>query len=270
MGYLCGMIGSYTHRIQLLFLWSVSSVVGILGQSPQYTCNHAVDTLTIDGVLSEESWFQAPWTQLFIDIEGERKPKPSLDTKVKMVWDEKYLYIGAELEDPHVWATLEGRDEIIYHDNDFEVFIDPDGDKLFYYEIEINANNAVMDLLMTRPYYMGGRYIMSMNMEGLKHAVHVEGTLNHPQDHDKGWTVEMAIPMKILCEQLPKKGYPQEEDQWRVNFSRVQWDTDIVNGRYLKNNNPEHNWVWSPTGKVDIHRPQRWGYVRFSLGNGKK
>src|SRR5262249_33418945 len=26
----------------------------------------------------------------------------------------------------------------------------------------------------------------------------------------------------------------------------------------------EHNWVWSPQGVVDMHRPERWGYLQFS------
>src|SRR5699024_4390251 len=41
----------------------------------------------------------------------------------------------------------------------------------------------------------------------------------------------------------------------RVNFSRVQW---------LKKNGPEENWVWSPTGEIDMHMPDRWGFVYLS------
>jgi hypothetical protein len=26
----------------------------------------------------------------------------------------------------------------------------------------------------------------------------------------------------------------------------------------------EDNWVWSPQGVVDMHRPETWGYVQFS------
>src|SRR5262249_3420192 len=37
------------------------------------------------------------------------------------------------------------------------------------------------------------------------------------------------------------------------------------NGKYEKvKGKPEHNWVWSPQGVIDMHRPERWGYVRFS------
>jgi hypothetical protein len=58
---------------------------------------------------------------------------------------------------------------------------------------------------------------------------------------------------------------PRDGHQWRINFSRVQWDLDIVGGKYEKiKGRKEHNWVWSPQGVVDMHRPERWGYLQFS------
>ena len=27
---------------------------------------------------------------------------------------------------------------------------------------------------------------------------------------------------------------------------------------------PEYNWVWSPQGEVNMHQPEKWGYVYFS------
>ena len=48
----------------------------------------------------------APWTADFVDIQGGAKPKPRFRTRAKMLWDDDYLYIAAELEEPHVWATL--------------------------------------------------------------------------------------------------------------------------------------------------------------------
>jgi hypothetical protein len=57
---------------------------------------------------------------------------------------------------------------------------------------------------------------------------------------------------------------------WRINFSRVEWDTKAVNGKYVKlkdssgRNLPEHNWVWSPQGVVDMHCPERWAYLQFN------
>ena len=60
-------------------------------------------------------------------------------------------------------------------------------------------------------------------------------------------------------------GPPKDGDQWRINFSRVEWDFDIVDGKYQKvKGRPEHNWVWSPQGVIDMHRPEHWGYLQFS------
>ena len=72
-----------------------------------------------------------------------------------MLWDDTYLYVGALLEEPHVWATLTQHDSVIFHDNDFEVFIDPDGDNHEYCEIEINALNTEWDLFLNKPYRDG-------------------------------------------------------------------------------------------------------------------
>src|SRR6516165_2708452 len=195
-----------------------------------YVCYRAPGPVTIDGRLDKSVWRDVPWTEDFIDIEGDSKPRPRFKTRVKMLWDDDYFYVGAELEEPHVWATLTEHDSVIFRDNDFEVFIDPDGDSHEYYEFEINALNTGWDLLLPRPYKDGGRAVNSWEIPGLKTAVHVNGTLNNPSDTDKGWSVEMAFPWKVLRELAYKPAPPRDGDQWRVNFSRVEWQHEIVNG----------------------------------------
>jgi hypothetical protein len=50
-----------------------------------------------------------------------------------------------------------------------------------------------------------------------------------------------------------------------MNFSRVEWQVEVVDGKYQKvPETREDNWVWSPQGKIDMHIPERWGYVRFT------
>ncbi|GHT45598.1 hypothetical protein FACS189454_05360 [Planctomycetales bacterium] len=219
----------------------------------------------IDGDISEKVWQLAEWTEEFRDIEGASKPLPYYATKAKMLWDQDYLYIAAELKDKHVWALLGQRDQIVYHDNDFEVFIDPSNRAHNYFEFEINAKNTMFDLFLIKPYRSGKGALISWDCKGVKHAVKINGSLNDTSDEDTGWMVEMAIPFKGLESQPPR-----DKDYWRVGFSRVEWDTHIVDGRYEKNVDnkgkrlPERNWVWSPTGAIDMHMPERWGYVQFS------
>ena len=231
-----------------------------------YECRRATAPIKIDGRLDDAAWSKAEWTDDFIDIEGAAKPKPRFRTRVKMLWDDEYFYIAAEMEEPHVWGTLTKHDSVIFHDNDFEVFIDPNGDTLEYYEFEINALNTGWDLFLDKPYRHGGKASNAWEIPGLRTAVHVDGTLNDPRDTDRGWSVELAFPWKALAEYAHKPTPPRENDEWRVNFSRVEWQHEAVGGKYRKvPNTKEDNWVWSPQGLVNMHVPEKWGRGAVSL-----
>jgi hypothetical protein len=239
-----------------------------------YDARAAPGPIRVDGILDEEAWRVAPWTDRFVDIEGDARPEPRLATRAKILWNDEALWIGAEIEEPHVWGSLRQRDAVIYMDDDFEVFLDPDGDTHQYYEIEINALGTVWDLLLVRPYRDGGPAVHAWDIPGLRTAVHVAGTINDPSDEDRGWSVEIGIPWGPLAEATDVPVPPRPGDRWRVNFSRVDWSVDIFEGEYRKRRDPasgdeleEANWVWSPQGLVAMHYPEMWGFVRF-VGGG--
>lgn len=220
---------------------------------PYYICQRTTQQMTIDGQLDEEVWGKAAETAPFADISGEGFHTPKFTTRARMLWDDDCLYIAAVLEEPNIVAKLTQRDTIIYHDNDFEVFLDPDGDGQDYFEIENNARGVVFDLMLDRPYRSSGNFLIQWDCPGLQLAVSHDGTLNNPADKDRSWTVEMAIPHKAVTVNFDN---PLKAGKvWRMNFSRVQW---------LKKGGPEENWVWAPTGKIDIHNPDRWGFVLLS------
>ena len=236
-----------------------------------YICYKTGVPILIDGDLNEAVWDKVEWTAEFDDIEGNSKPAPGYRTRAKMLWDSVYLYISAELEEPDIWATLRQRDTIIYYDNNFEVFIDPDGDTHNYYEFEMNAYGTWWDLLLAKPYRDGGPVISGWDINGIKLGVKIYGTINDPENTDEKWTLEIAMPWEILKECATGKREPVAGEQWRMNFSRVEWDIEIVDGQYVKKtdpetgkNLPENNWVWSPQGIINIHLPELWAYVQFS------
>ncbi len=232
-----------------------------------YVCRLAKTRPRIDGRLDDSAWKSAPWTNQFVDIEGDLKPRPRFRTRAKMLWDKQFFYVAAEMLEPHVWGTLTKHDSVIFHDNDFEVFIDPDGDTHEYYEFEMNALNTGWDLFLPKPYKDGGRADNSWEIPGLKTAVSVRGTLNDPTDIDEGWSVEIAIPWSVLKRQANRPAPPRPGDQWRVNYSRVEWRHMVVDGKYKKvPKMREDNWTWSPQGIIDMHRPEMWGFVQFSDG----
>jgi cellulose/xylan binding protein with CBM9 domain len=218
-----------------------------------YDCHRTATAIRIDGRLDDPAWKTAKWTSDFVDIEGSAKPKPRFRTRAKMLYDDKYLYIAAELEEPHVTGTLTKHDSVIFKDNDFEVFIKPLPETESYYEFEMNALNTGWDLFLPKPYSKGGKADNAWDIAGLETAVAIEGTLNHPGDTDRGWTLEIAYPLTAFNsrQQVP---LPKPGTVWRINFSRVEWTPA---------NPKEDNWVWSPQGVINMHVPERWGYLRF-------
>lgn len=218
-----------------------------------YDCNKATTPIRIDGVLDDTAWQNAPWTTDFQDIQGSAKPAPRFKTRVKMLWDADYLYIAAQLEEPDVKASLLQHDSVIFHDNDFEVFIKPLPQTQSYFEFEINALNTGWDLFLDRPYNLHGKADNSWDSTGMKTAVAVQGTLNRSTDTDQGWTIEIAYPWRSFRsrQDVPQ---PRVGTEWRINFSRVEWKAGQAR---------EDNWVWTPQGMINMHVPEHWGYLRF-------
>ena len=265
-------------QIVLLFWFMISCTMESQNnENPfyrSYISYRTIDVIEVDGKGDESSWGKAEWSADFIDIEGIKKPL--FRTRMKMLWDDNFLYFYAELEEPNIWGDITERDAVIFYNNDFEVFIDATGDTHNYYEFEMNSLNTVWDLFLTKPYRNHGTVLNNWDINGLKSAVSIDGTINDPSDLDKKWSVEIAIPWDVLLEAADSKEVPKGKT-WRINFSRVNWNFDIVDGKYQRKKDkntgkylPEYNWVWSPQGVINMHEPEQWGYVLFSEKNAGK
>lgn len=238
--------------------------------------------LNIDGNIYKDEWNHIPYSNDFDDIRGindaPSRDRPSLAcrTRFKMMYDNQYLYIAAMIEsDMEVVAKFKERNSPIYHsDSDFEVFIDPESSCQNYKELEMNAINTVWNLMLDKPYMDGGHEHSARVAEKGEDdyyevksqqtaTVLLEGNLN---DDTKGsrvvWGVEIALAhVDTVRFQKQHKVPPQRGNLWRINFSRVEKQGDI-------------NWTWQPQriwdgntgsymGKVNMHLPDAWGYVRF-------
>lgn len=260
-----------------------------------YTCQRTPAPPSGNGKLDDPVWLAAERSPRFTDmVTGE----PAFyGTQAAALWDDECLYVGFWIEEPHVRAALTERDSLIFRENDVELFIDG-GD--CYYEFEINALNTVYEVFfvwrdaagpgsrfatpeweVTRrdAYSFGGDHdrrpesfwkgthsrgarwaYLDYDFPGLRHAVHIDGTLNDDADVDRGWTVELALPwegMKWLANgrSLP----PNDGDLWRMFFGRFQLLRS--SGQELQ---PHPAWVWTPHGVYDTHRPECFTQVRFS------
>jgi len=238
---------------------------------PRYTVLRVGDSLQIDGLAGEKAWEKAAWINDFSNITGLGLA-PKGETRAKMLWNDQYLYLYIELKEKNLWATIKQHDVAVYRENALEIFVDPDGDNQHYMEFQINALGTVWDLLLTRPYRNGGWSISDWDIKGLKKAVHLRGSINQPDDRDEGWSVELAFPLKSIA--LGSGRRLRSGTVWRMNLSRVAWPLEVKDGRYVKKmntkgvaNEPDY-WVWAPQGTVNLHMPERWGYLLFADEDG--
>ncbi len=129
------------HKKVIVYLSLICYVAGAqvtdLQMPRSYISYKTNEKMVVDGNDNEAAWKEVSWSEPFLDIVGNSKPK--FKTQLKMRWDDKYYYIFAKMEEPHVWANLTKRDTVIFNNNDFEVFIEPDNDTHDYYELELNA-----------------------------------------------------------------------------------------------------------------------------------
>ncbi|GLE02755.1 hypothetical protein PINS_up011610 [Pythium insidiosum] len=233
----------------------------------------------VDGRLDKQEWAHVPWSDAFIDIEGiERKPKEYPLTRVKMMYDDEFLFVGAELMEKQIWGTILQKNATMYHENDFEVFLNPDGSRHNYYELEMNCLNTIWELVLNKPYKDGYSIQNPYNLAHVTTAVYVDGMTNSPLVECNKWSVEVVFRLSELVQfDQQRHRSAQAGDVWRVNFSRVQYELqivkdDVTNGlRYEKvPDRREDNIVWAPTGVIDIHRPEKWGFLFFSSSDDEK
>jgi hypothetical protein len=163
---------------------------------------------------------------------------PEQGTEVRIGYDAHSFRVLFACEDPMPWATFTVRGEPLYKEEVVEVFLDVEGDGLAYYELELNPNNAVLDVFVRRV-RSGFRKDFRWRCEGLRTAVRVT---------EGGWIGEFAIPFESICASPPREG-----TRWRANFTRIDRPKD----------RPRELSSWSPTGMDQFHIPDRFGTVVF-------
>ncbi|QGY45736.1 hypothetical protein GM418_19285 [Maribellus comscasis] len=229
-----------------------------------YTIYKTDSKITIDGIAKETDWSKTERLSDFGDIRGNEWPEPFLQTDVKLLWDNENIYVFAKLEEPNLQGEMTKRDELLFNENVFEIFIDPDCDTHNYFEYEVNVLNTLFDLFLTRSYRDGGMALFTWDSPGFQSAVKTKGTINNSTDKDKSWTVEMKIPFADLRSADAVK-IPQDKEIWKVNLMRVEWEgRNAADQKEYPDRVKTNYWTWSPQGLISMHYPERWGLVQFS------
>jgi len=218
----------------------------VVASATDFECRWAASPPKIDGKLDDAVWQNAQLVDAFASAwlpEGERKPPTA--TKARLLWDREYLYFAAEMEDTDVLATITEQDGAIWLCDVFELFFKPAKDTPGYYEFEVNAANAKLDMFLASR-GSGGytRHARDRDFH-IESAVQVRGTINNWSDTDKGWTVEGRIPWRDF---LPTGGRPAPGEVWMHSLCRYDYSAGLENPA-LSTNTPV-----ASANKADFHR----------------
>jgi len=250
-------------------------------QVPVYRAARTLDTLRIDGRLSEFTWAALPRVGRFTNIrrtDGTALAGAESATEAAIAWDDQNLYVAFACHDTQPWGTMFERDSRLWEQEVVELFLDPDGDGKNYPELEVTPHNVVVDLLIPAP-RTGAGTAAKWDIKGLRTAV---------GKHAGGWTVEMAIPWASLGASGVTRA-PTSGDRWRVGLYRIERPggpavfekVAKLRSRLAAASEQERKAIeseielltagrqflaWSPT-RVErgFHDPERFGIVEFVL-----
>ena len=168
---------------------------------------------TIDGRLDDEAWLQAAVIDNFVQQEPSEGDPATERTVVRLIYDERALYIGVEAYDSDpdgVVATEKRRDSIRLLDEDnFQVILDTFQDRRSGYMFVTSPLGAKLEQQVAAE-GEGGFGGNSQNINRNWDGVWDVATRRTPE----GWIAEIAIPMVTLR-------FPAAERQvWGVNFMR--------------------------------------------------
>ncbi|MEO0403968.1 MAG: DUF5916 domain-containing protein, partial [Bacteroidota bacterium] len=159
------------------------------------------ESMVIDGILEEPFWANAQGATGFIQNRPNPGSAATETTVVKILYDDEFLYIGAEMHDTDadsILHQLSARDNIENSDM-FGLWISSFCDGINAFEFMVTPDGVQLDALV------------STNGEDFNwNAVWQCNT----RIHDTGWTAEFKIPYSAF------RFAEADEQVWDVNFFR--------------------------------------------------
>ena len=172
-------------------------------------------------------------------VDARNGAAPRLATAVRLGVRGGALLVRFDGRDRGVVATLTGRDDPLWKEDVFEVFLTPHDPPTVYYEFEVNPLGALFDARIQSP--DGRRQTMKADV-----SWNCPGFSARVRRRKDRWSAVLTIPL------APLGG--EKTAAWRANFYRIdRGDTEEYS-------------AWSPTGAdpPDFHLPGRFGYLALS------
>jgi hypothetical protein len=262
-----------------------------------YMATYVTTPPRTDGRASDPVWDGTARTPRFVDmLTGTPAP---LETTAAVLWDETALYVAFWAAEPNLVGTLTERDDLLFFENDLELFIDG-GDS--YYELEFNTlgtiyevffiwrdaytrgsrwDTARFDVHSPRVHSFGGDYdrgtkafwignhprgtrwaFLDYDLPNLNLKVAVDGTVNDPTHLDRGWCAEITIPWASLTDLANGRSLPPKDGEtWGMFFGRFQ-QLAVRSATGTATG----GWAAHRFGVADTHVPECFTQVIFDRG----
>ncbi|MCK5694502.1 MAG: carbohydrate binding family 9 domain-containing protein, partial [Bacteroidales bacterium] len=189
-------------RSLFLILTMLSALCGEAVAQPSITAFPLESALVIDGVHEADLWIGADSAIGFTQMAPFPGQVSSQRSVAYIGFDSLYIYISVILyQETEVLAKAMNRDVLTRGDDAFTLVIDPYNDNRSGYGFWTNP--------------LGTQTDFRINDDGRSIDVNWDTEWRTASTmHEKGWTLEMAIPFKSLR-------FKPGADTWGVNFGRI-------------------------------------------------
>jgi len=161
--------------------------------------------ITVDGVLDEEAWAQAPALSDFVQFQPDRGAPASVRTVVRILYDDRAVYFGFENYDPEpdrIAARLSKRDGDLREDDSVVICLDTHADRRSCYFFLTNLLGTQFDGRIT-----DNGATTDATWDGVWRSA--------ARRTDEGWTAEIAIELSSL------KYKPGPDRAWGLGLARI-------------------------------------------------
>ncbi|MCC7493321.1 MAG: carbohydrate-binding family 9-like protein [Fimbriimonadaceae bacterium] len=215
---------------------------------PELHVARAARPPAIDGSLSPGEWEGATPVNLTYWWDTQTGPRDA--TVVRLMWDDVFMYVAYDCVDHDLTAIHQTTDDPTYQDDCCEIFVQPNPAKpLCYVGFEMNCRAVMYDYCVVS----GANLFTRWNASGYWLQTRLDGTLNQRGDQDRGFQLEVAIPLRNFSDLLTSYT-PRPGDRWRAQLCR--WNGTAPDRALC---------LWSHSGRrsPDPHAPARFGTLIF-------
>jgi len=225
-------------------------------EEPSIEVLKAKTKIIVDGIANEAEWLKAtahPFNS-FYAVEKTDVRQPST---FKMLWDDSHLYFLWQCTDKYITAREKDRDGQPYFDDCAEIFLIPTANKInMHFGYEVNLYDASNDFVFINNIYKNENFVVKAYNPHFEVASTVDGSINDNSDIDKGWSMEMAIPISVFHTNGPVTPI-KAGAQWA--FMAIRQDRNDAEG-----NRRSTSTIFPLSSKdQNVHNPDNFGLMEF-------